>query len=105
MQLGRPVEKPHPPDGLLAQATLERVIPRAEITAHHSGDLIATDQDLLECVFVVLRGDCELRLPQPDGAAGWLATCKAADTFGGGAFPQPAPLPRRRPGNNAATAR
>jgi NTE family protein len=83
MNLRRRVQLLGTPGVFLARATLEKVIPRAQISASQPGELIATARQLAEFVFLVLGGTCEQSRTQPDGTREIFNVYKAGDTFGG----------------------
>lgn len=71
------------PDGLLAKASLEQLIPRAKIGHFPRDSIVCTDDQLAGCAYVVLKGKCELRRKFRGYAGNEVQSYNAGDTFGG----------------------
>lgn len=78
-----------PPKAFRATTTLKRILPRAEITRHASGDTICTVSQLSEYTFLVLSGRCQETFIAPGEAPRVLKTFERGEPIENGVLGQP----------------
>ncbi len=83
MYCGRTIQESETPLSFLAKAPLERLLPHAQTRHHTRGAVICASDQLVDWVFLVLRGRCEHRRNRTDGRQEVLQTFQQGDVFGG----------------------
>ena len=79
------------PEGILAKASLEELVPWAKIGHFSSNSVICSGDHLGDCAYFVLKGKCELRRQFSDHGTSVIRTFGPGEAFGGSVNPPAAP--------------
>lgn len=91
MSAGRLIQEWQTPETFLGKASVDQLIPHAKTGHFPRGSIVCTSDQLGECVYLVLKGRCELRhKPGVDGRIG-VQTFDTGKTFGGWVDSTPVP--------------